>query len=168
MLCHTCQQDKGPGGFYASNRTRCKECVKESVRANRLVKIDYYRAYDRMRGSMPHRVAARAEYQKTDAYRISHQKALRTYQEAHPDRQKARIKLGNALKRGKIKPWPVCAVPECDQKPEAHHPDYSAPLSVVWLCKRHHTAAHQIARDTSRPWQISSPPSGSATRCAST
>jgi hypothetical protein len=25
---------------------------------------------------------------------------------------------------------------------EAHHPDYSSPLDVVWLCRRHHTDLH--------------------------
>jgi len=27
-------------------------------------------------------------------------------------------------------------------KAEAHHDDYSRPLDVRWLCKRHHEEAH--------------------------
>ena len=27
---------------------------------------------------------------------------------------------------------------------EAHHPDYSSPLSVVWLCRPHHKEVHQM------------------------
>ena len=48
MLCKSCLQDKEPSAFYASNRTKCKECVKEAVRTNRLENIEHYRAFDRM------------------------------------------------------------------------------------------------------------------------
>jgi hypothetical protein len=34
--------------------------------------------------------------------------------------------------------------PAHDEKPEAHHPDYSAPLDVVWLCSAHHKQAHAL------------------------
>lgn len=27
---------------------------------------------------------------------------------------------------------------------EAHHPDYDAPLSVVWLCRKHHQECHPL------------------------
>jgi hypothetical protein len=65
----------------------------------------------------------------------------------HPDRRTAHVQLGNAIARGDVTPWPVCAVPECDKKPEAHHPDYASPLDVVWLCRAHHMQAHAIARN---------------------
>jgi len=52
-------------------------------------------------------------------------------------------------KAGSITPWPVCALPECANKPEAHHPDYSAPLDVVWLCSAHHKQAHALCRKVS-------------------
>ena len=28
---------------------------------------------------------------------------------------------------------------------EAHHPDYTKPLSVIWLCKHHHEEVHHAA-----------------------
>lgn len=43
------------------------------------------------------------------------------------------------LRRGKLKQEP-CKV--CGQKAEKHHPDYSKPLEVEWLCRRHHLALH--------------------------
>jgi hypothetical protein len=177
MHCKQCQMDKDATAFYASNKTRCKECVKASVRANRLDKIDYYRQYDKARASMPQRVAARAEYARTPAGAAAHERARRRYAstdaakaakrayiqsergkakraetmrrqaERFPERHHARTTLGNAVRDGRVIPWPVCAVPDCCGKPQGHHPDYSRPLDVVWLCDAHHKAAHAMVRE---------------------
>lgn len=34
----------------------------------------------------------------------------------------------------------------CKGRISAHHPDYSKPLEVVWLCVRHHTLHHAEIR----------------------
>lgn len=31
-----------------------------------------------------------------------------------------------------------CSVPGCDQIGERHHPDYSKPKDIVWICRAHH------------------------------
>jgi hypothetical protein len=176
MQCKQCNSDKSADAFYANNKSRCKECIKSSVRANRLEKIDYYRQYDRARASMPHRVAARAEYAQTpqgaEAHRrakVRHaateaaQQAKRAWRQSergkalraatmklqaarHPDRHMARTTFGNAVRDGRVIPWPVCAVPDCCGKPQGHHPDYSRPLDVVWLCGKHHREAHALVK----------------------
>ena len=146
MHCKQCQMEKDATAFYASNKNRCKECIKASVRANRLDKIDYYRAFDRARSSQPHRVAARKEYQRTPAFAESHEAAVKRWEARHPERKKASTAVHNAIRDGKLIPWPVCAVPECCGKPQGHHPDYSRPLDVVWLCDAHHKAAHALIR----------------------
>ena len=52
----------------------------------------------------------------------------------------ARDKLNKAIRFGRIKRQ-NCA--ECDKSDaEAHHPDYSEPLKVVWLCSKHHKKLH--------------------------
>lgn len=43
------------------------------------------------------------------------------------------------LLRGKIKRRP-CR--RCGKRAEMHHPDYTKPTKVVWLCKRHHITTH--------------------------
>ena len=128
MHCKTCNTTKQTSDFYASNRTRCKECIKESVRVNRLEKIDYYRQYDRLRASQPHRKAL--------AKRV-----MDEWKAQHPRRRKANIALGNAVRDGKVKKQP-CWV--CGAKAVAHHPDYDRPLDVVWLCQAHHKQAHAL------------------------
>lgn len=55
------------------------------------------------------------------------------------DKIKARKALSDAIRGGKIKRLPC----ECgDPHSEGHHPDYSKPLKVVWLCRKHHRQLH--------------------------
>jgi hypothetical protein len=128
MICKSCAADKPQDGFYLSNKTRCKECIKESVRANRLERIEHYRSYDALRASQPHRVAL--------AKRVNAE-----WKDAHPERRAANIAVGNAVRDGKLHKQP-CWV--CGLSAVAHHPDYDRPLDVVWLCQPHHKQAHAL------------------------
>lgn len=65
------------------------------------------------------------------------------WREQHPHRRSAQSALGAALKAGRIMKQP-CLI--CGSKAEAHHPDYSTPLDVVWLCSQHHKQAHALAK----------------------
>ena len=56
-----------------------------------------------------------------------------------PERKNAQAKVFRALLSGKLTKQP-CFI--CGEKAEAHHPDYSRPLDVVWLCPSHHREAH--------------------------
>jgi hypothetical protein len=147
MLCKGCQSNLPESCFYASNRTKCKECIKKAATKNRLEKIEYYRSYDRMRGSQPHRVAARSEYRETDAYRYSHAKANEKYKSLRPKMATARNAVSNALRDMKITRQP-CFM--CGQDAEAHHADYDRPLDVVWLCDSHHKETHKLHRQIER------------------
>lgn len=142
MICNKCRTDKPKDAFYASNGTTCKECVKDSVKKNRLEKIDYYRSFDNARASMPHRVAARKDYQATTAFAESHQAAAKRWASKYPDRRKASHIVSNAVRDGKLTKTPchICGV----EKVEGHHPDYSKPLNVVWLCTEHHKEVHRM------------------------
>lgn len=144
MHCKSCGTQGGDEAFYESNRTKCKQCIRAAVIANRLAKIDYYRQFDNMRASQPHRVAARKEYATTDAYKASHKKAVVRYLGSHPKRRAAHVAIGNAIRDGRITKCPcmVCGA----KKVEGHHPDYDRPLDVVWLCTTHHNEAHEIGR----------------------
>lgn len=57
-------------------------------------------------------------------------------------RKNARNLLNRMLRQGLIerKPCEICN----NEKVEAHHDDYSKPLEVRWLCKKHHCEHHTI------------------------
>lgn len=144
MRCKACGTDRAPDEFYKSSKSRCKECVKKAATEYRLSHIDYYRQYDRMRASQPHRVAARKQYQETEAFAASHDKAVKKYLVSQPKRRAAQVAVGNALRDGKLQKLP-CLI--CGHQAEAHHPDYDRPLDVVWLCPPHHKLAHALAKE---------------------
>lgn len=59
-------------------------------------------------------------------------------------KKSARRKLRDAVKTGAIVKTACFTCGEL--KVEAHHADYSMPLSVIWLCKQHHMAAHALVK----------------------
>ena len=48
------------------------------------------------------------------------------------------LKSGSMVKRACL----MCG----SNKAEGHHPDYTKPLKVLWLCKKHHVALHKGLR----------------------
>ncbi len=55
---------------------------------------------------------------------------------------KANALLRYAVKTGKIKRPEKCSKCDVRCKPLGHHPDYSKPYEVVWLCHRCHGQLH--------------------------
>lgn len=135
-VCFKCRTPKPLSEFYRhaamgdGHLGKCKECTKADATAVRLAKIEHYRAYDRARASAPHRRAQASRLQKD-------------YRQQRPERKYAQSALRAAMLAGKVTPLP-CLI--CGEKAEAHHPDYSSPLDVVWLCSPHHKQTHAMAR----------------------
>ena len=131
--CFKCGVEKPLSEFYKhkamadGHLNKCKACAKSDVWHHRNENIDAVRAYDRARGKQPHRIAASARL--TAEYRAK-----------YPERYRATTAVSNGLKRGKLQKIPCfyCGSTEV----EAHHPDYSRPLDVVWLCAPHHKEIH--------------------------
>jgi len=59
----------------------------------------------------------------------------------NPEKVSAREKVRKALVSGKLikQNCSICN----DINSEAHHEDYSKPLDVMWLCKKHHYEIHK-------------------------
>ena len=132
--CFKCQCEKPLGAFYKhammgdGHLNKCKDCTKTDVKKHRQDNLERIRSYDRMRSSMPHRISSQVF--RTKEYRTK-----------FPERAKANALVGAAVRDGKLKKQP-CWV--CGGKAIAHHPDYSRPLDVVWLCQPHHKQTHAI------------------------
>lgn len=145
--CTKCGETKPLDAFYKhpmmkdGHLNRCAECVKADVRANRVARIEYYRAYDRARASEPDRKAAR----------IARAKAHPTLRpETDPVKRSARVVLGNALRDGRIKRAPECEICSVSGDLHGHHEDYSKPLEVLWVCSGCHAFIHKYWRAQER------------------
>jgi hypothetical protein len=121
--CFKCGKEKKRTEFYKHPQMgdgllgKCKECTKADSRKHRAENLDALREYDRVRARQPHRIQLSLRVQKE--YR------------AAKDRYRANGMVAKAVRDGRLKPQP-CWV--CGAKAVAHHPDYSRPLDVVWLC----------------------------------
>jgi ribosomal protein S27AE len=138
-LCWDCREEKplDTDHFYANAgcrggyQQRCIQCSRKAASQRQRDKKLEIAAYDRERNKDPGRKAARAE-------------AQRRMRVKHPEKYKARMKVNNALRAGKLvrQPCAACGHP----KAQAHHHDYTKPLDVRWLCFRCHRelAHHQV------------------------
>jgi hypothetical protein len=57
----------------------------------------------------------------------------------------ARQAVRTALRTGGLNKGPCEIGGDCSGRIEAHHDDYSKPLEVRWLCRRHHGRSHRAA-----------------------
>ena len=126
-------------------RSRCKPCeVKINVAHRKtpqgMAALKQYRAQPHAKDSARESVR---KWLKTDAGKATKETVERRF----PKRRAARRAVRAAVESGRLIPLP-CLI--CGSKAEAHHPDYDAPLAVVWLCSLHHRQAHELARQYSQ------------------
>ena len=134
--CTKCGERKDASEFY-SGFVRCKACVKQ-----------YNKAYrDKKNANKP------ADWKKKTKDKAAYQRAWlaqkpgygteakKRWYEKNRDRLLIKWRVADAIKAKKLIKVPclVCGA----EKVEAHHPDYSAPLAVVWLCRQHHRQIHE-------------------------
>ena len=65
--------------------------------------------------------------------------------QAHPERARARWAVGDAIRAGKLVRPTRCSRCDHEGSVEGHHPDYSRPLCVVWVCRKCHLEIHNEA-----------------------
>ena len=141
MICAKCGKESNDD-FYKSDR-KCKPCRREMVRANRSLKADYYREYDKNRFQNDPKVKERhREYQKTDAGKAASKRASKKYVELNQIKRAVHIMTGNAIRDGRITKGPC---EKCSSNiVHAHHDDYAYPMNVRWLCAVHHSQWHKL------------------------
>ncbi len=118
---------------------KCKECTKRDVRENYRANRGHYKAYDRQRQLTLERRTKVREYRERMAPAVK--RAQRKYIERHPEKRRAHVAVGNAVRDGRLKREP-CEACGTDVKVHAHHDDYSKPLEVRWLCADCHVREH--------------------------
>lgn len=67
--------------------------------------------------------------------------AQKKHREKHPERARARDIINKRIKRGTLNREPCVA---CGKGAESHHPDYSKPLYIIWMCKEDHDLMHSL------------------------
>ena len=83
------------------------------------------------------------EYDRSRPPRFSKEQvceAVKKSQRKYPERAKARKMVVTALRRGDLQKTACFTCGELEV--EAHHADYSNPLGVIWLCRKHHEEVH--------------------------
>lgn len=108
----------------------CKKCHRMRVHA--------WKDANRERIRLRSRIRSKAIYE-ANPKRFCDRR--RVYAEKYPHKEKARHAVSDALRAGKISRPGECS--NCGKacKPQGHHPDYSKPLDVIWLCSVCHSAA---------------------------
>jgi hypothetical protein len=103
-----------------------------------------YRAEGRVSARVRERNRERArDWAKENRER--HNENVRRSGERYPERVAARAELNKAVRRGEVVRGPCEVGHECSGRVEAHHDDYSKPLEVRWLCRKHHCLEHAHA-----------------------
>lgn len=135
--CFKCLEEKSVTDFYRHKfmadgfLNKCKSCTKKDVLAHRDRNIEKIREYDRGRSKTEPRRSILFNYRAENKEKVSAQK-----------------KVQSEIRAGRLVRWPceVCG----EQKVDAHHPTYSLPMLVVWLCRKHHSQAHRQTDELKR------------------
>lgn len=124
---------------------KCKSCAKRDVRKNRSEKAGQYQEYERSRANLPRRVAARKAYAATDRGKEAFRRARLATWARHPERRKANMALGNAVRDGRVVKPVACLYCGSDYRVQGHHASYAPDmrLAVTWLCQACHKQVHE-------------------------
>jgi len=147
--CIACHIEKPLDNFHKhpqmkdGHLNKCKVCVNLYVHQYRKDNLESIRKYDRERGRTEKRLFLNRE-------RIKKKKKEYTaigirWRERNPDKRAAHVILGNAVRDRRIfkQPCEVCG----NIKVDGHHDDYTKPLEVRWLCRKHHKELHRKYTD---------------------
>ena len=135
--CFKCGVEKPLNEFYKHKEmadghlNKCKQCTKSDAHS-------YQNGINREKY---------LQYQRQKPVTEWSAGCSKRWKEKHPERRAAQIAVGNAVRDGRLVPLPCF---ECGKKAEAHHPNYDAPLDVIWLCPTHHKQAHALINGASK------------------
>lgn len=123
--------------WYARN----KQSALASAHRSRERRIEAIREYDRMRGRTEERLAEKRERERERRGSESAKASARRWRQENPEKIRAHAVLSYHITVGHIQrqPCEICGA----LRSEGHHEDYTRPLDVRWLCRRHHAETHR-------------------------
>jgi len=160
-VCKTCGSSKDESMYYVHAghiSGECKECAIERSKKHRLNNLESVREKDRNRKNKKERTEFSRNKKKQlketnpDLYYEMERLRVRKYRENNQDKHKAHGMVNNAIRDGKLTAKP-CERCQSIYMVEAHHPDYSKPLDVIWLCDPCHKEEHKRLRKIEREKQ---------------
>lgn len=118
---------------------QCRICKKGSQHLIKLAKTTTGKQYYICRTC--NNVKAKKYYKahKSKVYQI-----VKKSEDKYPQKKYARRQIRNQIKNGSLVKPQKCQ--DCGVNNvlfDAHHPDYSKPLKIIWLCRACHTKCHQ-------------------------
>ena len=147
--CFKCSKIKPLSAFYKHNEMtdghlgKCKECTKKDVMKHREDNLEKVREYDRNRPNAKERV--KRNYNRIKRYREDGDKRYDSVLEkgrrwGRENRDKTNAHT--TARRGLTNPN-QCERCSSTKSIQGHHPDYTKPLEVIWLCPSCHGAEHK-------------------------
>jgi hypothetical protein len=140
--CSVCQKELSFDCFYVNRSSydgkmsKCIECTKSYQLKRR--EEERKNKPDGWKQKTKDMVAYMEQWKKNNPGYMTKKK--KEWWDKNKERLAIKYKVKYAIKTGKLTKLPCvkCGATDVD----AHHPDYSQPLSVVWLCKQHHRDLH--------------------------
>ena len=134
-VCSKCKKSKELNKFDNDKRDKsgryyiCKECRKFISRQDYLKRRSKLLKYWNKRN-------------KTQIAKAHRKKYKLKMKKENPIRYKAIYAVKDAIRVGKIRKRNICEICYTTENIEGHHPDYSKPLEVIWMCKKCHHKLH--------------------------
>ena len=140
-FCSQCGQGK-PLDEFGVNKTKplgraycCKKCRRR-----------YDREHPRSeRSKDPKKKAQVAKWHQSEHGKMMSRLARARRFAINKEKYRAKEMIEGLVNKGIIKRQPCSLCRE--ENGQGHHPDYSKPLKVVWLCQKHHSEVHRELGD---------------------
>lgn len=149
--CKICGTIKPLSEFYQNRLMKegyenaCKACFCERQRQWKAANVERVRELNRIRNQSPEGRAYQKAWIASEAGKASHAQTTAKWRRNNRSKSRSHSLLNKAIYRGEIKRQPCekCGAAKVD----AHHDDYSKPLEVRWLCRKHHIEHHKDAEN---------------------
>lgn len=148
-VCRNCYVEKPLSAYSLLTRdpeghqTTCKTCALDYQRFRRAKFPEKTRRIDMVSAlrNITGRQSAQRAYRQSESGRQAAINSTRNRRKKSPAKVNASNAVARAIRKGVLTKQP-CEVCGTEVRVEAHHPDYTKPLEVKWLCRTHHREEH--------------------------